>query len=176
MTTLGYATTTTSGWNALEGADPRLQAFAGELVLLDPAGDADGWAIGNVLRDQADQDSQEAAGRSDLVYPESGHNRTPAQAIDVWPIRYTDAHPQGAVIGDPNHPAYGQIGVLAHHHGLVWGGDWARRDPGHVEITGWRDELSDAIAEGPENGTAVRAGVGGALVLLLVLLFLGASR
>lgn len=60
---------------------------------------------------------------------ESAHGR--GAAVDLCPV----------VDGEPawNDTAkFEALGTLAKRQGLVWGGDWPRRDAAHFEVPGWK--------------------------------------
>lgn len=152
---MSLAERTTHGRAAMSGAAPRLVAFLTDLEGRPLPPGVVSWAVGDVQRDEIDQQEEVAEGRSSLLWPRSGHNQAPAQAIDVWPI-----NENGDVEPNPNAPAYVLLEEVAADHGLETGRSWG--DAGHVEVPGWRGLVA-------ENGAAP-AGPG----LLLGILGLGA--
>lgn len=99
-------------------------------------------------RSKADQDAAVKSGKSELPWPKSKHNRLPAEAIDVAPMRW-DAATRKWVIDWNDHGTFGVLAGLmlatARELGvaLKWGADWdgdfdlrehSLRDGPHFEL------------------------------------------
>lgn len=66
----------------------------------------------------------------------SRHNRTPSEAVD-FAVAIDPDGPLGPIkprIDWLTSSRYEAMGEIAKAHGLVWGGDWRRRDLCHVEL------------------------------------------
>lgn len=66
----------------------------------------------------------------------SRHNRTPSEAVDLAVAIDPDgtAGPMKPRIDWTSESRYEAMGEIAKRLGLVWGGDWKRRDLCHVEL------------------------------------------
>lgn len=97
-------------------------------------------------RTAASQEAAFRAGRSQVRWPDSLHNKKPSLAMDFapWPIDWHDRPRFGVV--------WGVLRTFAHLDGvkLKWGGDWGW-DWGHVEIDddGRHDRLQDGRPQSP---------------------------
>ena len=57
------------------------------------------------------------------------------KAIDICPFDQWNLHGPDKLKWDPTDPVWQALGQLGKRIGLLWGGDWQRRDLGHFE---WR--------------------------------------
>ena len=125
----------TASLNKLNTADPLLRELFLEIVKHIDCTVLCGY------RGQQEQDDAFAAGNSQLKFPESKHNQSPSQAVDVMPWNETDPH-----IKWPNLKSFTKeqmeeirnYASIAHFAGVVrgmaiemgipirWGGDWNR--------------------------------------------------
>lgn len=96
-------------------------------------------------RDKATQDQVFKDGMSQLRWPDSRHNKTPALAVDVapYPIQWPDAENDSKYEHASRMGRFyflaGLIMGIAHKHdiGITWGGAWRRfKDYGHFELKG----------------------------------------
>lgn len=94
--------------------DPRLQLIMRELIKhMDVT-------ITTGHRTKAQQEEKYAQGFSRVQWPDSAHNKYPAEAVDVepWPLDYEDVRRYYLMAG--------MVKAIASQHGvrLRWGGDW----------------------------------------------------
>lgn len=106
---------------------PQLREVAGEAIKYFD------FRITAGYRGQEDQDKAVQEGFSQLRWPNSRHNRRPAEAMDCvpWPVDWND-------IGR-FHEMAGVILTVAKQQGigLAWGGHWRKfKDRPHFELTG----------------------------------------
>ena len=76
------------------------------------------------------------AGRIVTWLRNSRHNQTPSQAVD-FAVALDPDGPEGPIkprIDWNNASRYEAMGEIAKRVGLVWGGDWTKRDLCHVEL------------------------------------------
>lgn len=89
-------------------------------------------------RNKADQDKAFAEGKSKLRYPQSRHNKSPSEAVDVapWPIAWTD-HARFDALALVVKASAKDLGIE-----IVWGGDWS----GFVDKPHWELKKSPGVA------------------------------
>lgn len=96
-------------------------------------------------RTQEEQDAFFESGASQVMWPNSKHNQTPAMAVDIapWPIDWTDSNRFYFFAGVIMMLAwiFQRFGMIKHE--VRWGGDWDRdtqvndqsfMDLGHFEL------------------------------------------
>ena len=111
------------------------------------------YSLGDVTRDEDDQERELAEGSSAAGWGDSPHNYVPSAAIDVYPIVYDRPGSEGAAAVSTDPADYEQIGDVAAEHGLRWGGTWSSPDRPHVELRGWRDRVASPMASLAGGGT-----------------------
>lgn len=121
-----------------------LEALCSELVVIfDRALDMSPFdiAVTDSHRGEQLQNEAFARGSSQLRWPESKHNKIPAQAghLDPYPIDYGQTHRYYVLAG----VVFAAAHEVGYEHRLRWGGDWDRdfdleeetfRDLAHWEI------------------------------------------
>lgn len=55
-------------------------------------------------------------------------------AIDICPFDTYSLHGDDKLKWDANDPIWQKIGTIGKQLGLVWGGDWTKKDMGHFEL------------------------------------------
>lgn len=94
------------------------------------------FAVTCGFRGYADQEAAFRQGKSNLHWPNSKHNKTPAMAFDAapWPIDWKNIvrfEDMGVAIMEVADRLYEQ-GTIKHK--LEWGGDWVKKDYPHFEL------------------------------------------
>jgi peptidoglycan L-alanyl-D-glutamate endopeptidase CwlK len=97
--------------------------------------------VTNALRDAAGlapiTDTQNRKIVTKARYGESAHTVDPSKAVDYYVVHPATGEAQwweGVDLDADGESDYHEVGVLAERIGLTWGGRFAMRDLGHVEL------------------------------------------
>jgi len=146
-----------ANWN---GADPRIQEFAGRLLAALRKRNIHFYVF-EAVRSKKDQDEYLAKGTSKARWPNAPHCR--GGAVDIVHCNYfwdltTDEWLLVGKLGKDLHDALMRKTPLKDRYEIVWGGDWRKRptdrlgwDPAHWELRDWK-----TLPVSPPNAEHIR--------------------
>lgn len=91
---------------------------------------------------QAEQNAKEGDGIVKSWHRKDVHKKFQAQVVELYAADIIDARwAWGGEAKDKNHQFWKDLGKFAKANGLMWGGDWKKRDVAHVEMAIMEDSL-----------------------------------